>query len=73
MAREEWTDQRLDDLNKRVDDGFKEMREEFRAVRAEMSQGFLAQQRTTVQLFGGTIATMLVGFLGIIATILLHT
>jgi hypothetical protein len=43
MAREAWTDHRLDDLNTRVESvdrrmeaGFKEMREEFRAVRAEM-------------------------------------
>jgi hypothetical protein len=36
MARETWTDQRLDDLNKRVDAGFSEMRQEFRAVRSEM-------------------------------------
>ncbi len=43
MARESWTDHRLDDLNARVESidrrmeaGFKEMREEFRAVRAEM-------------------------------------
>ncbi|HEY5941743.1 MAG TPA: hypothetical protein VIT89_02630 [Solirubrobacterales bacterium] len=40
MAREVWTDERLDDLNKRVDEGFKENREEFRAVRAEMKGEF---------------------------------
>jgi hypothetical protein len=40
MAREEWTDQRLDDLNHRVDEGFKEMRTEFRAVRSEVQQEF---------------------------------
>jgi predicted phage gp36 major capsid-like protein len=42
MAREVWTDERLDDLNKRVDEGFKETREEFRAVRAEMRSEFQA-------------------------------
>ena len=36
MARDTWTDERLDDLNRRVDDGFTEMREELRAVRAEI-------------------------------------
>ncbi|HEU5252465.1 MAG TPA: hypothetical protein VFU16_03955 [Solirubrobacterales bacterium] len=42
MAREEWTDTRLDDLNKKVEGidrrmetGFAEMREEFRAIRGE--------------------------------------
>ncbi|MBA3866851.1 MAG: hypothetical protein H0X42_11000 [Solirubrobacterales bacterium] len=66
--REAWTDERLDDLNHRVDEGFREMRVEFRAVRAEMS----AQNRMTVQLFGGMFATMVVGFLGTIATILVR-
>ena len=42
MAREVWTDERLDDLNKRVDEGFKETREEFRALRGEMKAEFQA-------------------------------
>jgi hypothetical protein len=65
-VREAWTDERLDDLNHRVDDGFKEMRTEFRAVRGEMS----AQNRMMVQLFGGMFATMIVGFLGTIAAVI---
>jgi hypothetical protein len=35
-VREKWTDKRLDDLNKKVDDGFTEMRSEFRAVRSRL-------------------------------------
>ena len=73
MAREEWTDRRLDDfrdnvdkrfdaLDKKVDDGFKDMREEFRAVRAEISR-----------LTYGLIGTMLVGFLGTITAIVTQT
>jgi hypothetical protein len=58
MARETWTDERLDDLNKKVDDGFKDMREEFRALRAEISH-----------LTYGLIGTMLVGFLGTIVAV----
>jgi hypothetical protein len=58
MAREAWTDERLDDLNKKVDDGFRDMREEFRALRAEISH-----------LTYGLIGTMLVGFLGTIVAI----
>jgi hypothetical protein len=57
MAREAWTDERLDDLDKRVDDGFKEIRADF---------------RTLLQLLCGMFATMLIGFLGVIATILTH-
>ncbi len=36
MAREAWTDGRLDDLNERVNLGFGEMRSEFRAVRTDV-------------------------------------
>src|SRR3954447_621911 len=42
MAREAWTDERLDDLNKKVDDGFKEMHAEFRALRGEIKGEFQA-------------------------------
>jgi hypothetical protein len=75
-VREAWTDERLDDLNGRVDrlnnrmdEGFKEMREEFRAVRGEMA----AMNRTLIQLIMGSFATMMVGFAGTIATILIQT
>jgi hypothetical protein len=71
-VRDAWTDERLDDLNGRVDDlgrrmeeGFRDMREEFRAVRSEMA----AMHRATMQV----MATMMVGFAGTIATILLST
>lgn len=84
MAREAWTDNRLDDLNQRVTNldrrmeaGFAEMRAEFRAMRTEMAEfraqtqtEFAAQHRATVQLFGGMIVALIVGFLGTIATIL---
>jgi hypothetical protein len=69
MAREAWTDERLDDLNARVegidrrmDAGFADVREEFRAVRAETAQIY----RTIITGFGVTV----VGFAGTIATIL---
>jgi hypothetical protein len=83
MARDVWTDERLDDLNKRVDEGFKETREEFRVVRTEMKREFQAIRtemgevrsevnalaRVVAQLAFGLIGTMLFGFLGIIATL----
>jgi hypothetical protein len=62
MARDTWTDERLDDLNKRVDNGFSEMREEFRAMRAELHQ-----------LTYGLIGTMLLGFLGTIVALVTQT
>jgi tetrahydromethanopterin S-methyltransferase subunit G len=36
--REKWTDERLDDLNKKVDDGFAEMREGFARVHADIRE-----------------------------------
>ena len=42
MAREAWTDERLDDLTQRVDDGFKSNEREFQAVRLEMRTEFAA-------------------------------
>jgi ATP/maltotriose-dependent transcriptional regulator MalT len=76
MAREAWTDERLDDLNHRVDDGFREMRAEFRALRGEMAEfrretqaEFAAQRRAMLQLFAGMYATTVFGFLGVIAAL----
>jgi hypothetical protein len=75
--REAWTDGRLDDLNHRVDDGFKEVGEEFRAIRQEMRTEFAAVRaenaamtRTLLQTILGGFAVMTVGFAGTIATIL---
>lgn len=69
--REKWTDERLDDMNARMTEGFsridadlRELRSEFAAVRAEMG----ANHRIMLQLSVGTIATMAVGFLGVIVT-----
>jgi hypothetical protein len=94
MARESWTDERLDDLNHRVDRGFdqvdrrfdsvdrrfdsvdrrfEEVGVEFRTMRSEMGAQFAAQQRMMIQLAGGMFATMVIGFLGVIATILIQT
>jgi hypothetical protein len=35
--RQSWSDDRLDDLNRRVDDGFRDLRAEIRGVRGEVS------------------------------------
>jgi hypothetical protein len=42
MARDTWTDERLDDLNHRVDSGFAEIGREFQAVRLEIRTEFAA-------------------------------
>jgi hypothetical protein len=76
-VRDAWTDERLDDLNHRVDEGFKEMREEFRAIRLESKTEFAAvrsemaaMNRTMLQIVVGGFGAMLVGFAGTIATII---
>ena len=37
---ESWNDERLDELSRRMDDGFKEMREGFDRIGREMKEGF---------------------------------
>lgn len=69
VAREAWTDERLDDLNARVDRIERRMDAGFAEMRAE----FAAQNRMMMQLFGGMFATMTVGFLGVIATVITQT
>jgi hypothetical protein len=80
MAREAWTDERLDDLNlrvgrleDRVDAGFEGMRREFVAVRREMAEQFAAQNRMMIQLFGGMIVSMILGFGGMIFALATQT
>jgi hypothetical protein len=52
MARESWTDERLDDLNQRVSEGFQRVDADIRELRRMMFQGFIAM-----------IGTMVTGFL----------
>jgi len=73
MAGEGWTDERLDDLNQKVDAGFKETREEFRAIRAELGGRIAALHRMTFQLFAGMILTLVVGFGGMIVALITQT
>jgi hypothetical protein len=40
MAREKWTDERLDDLNARMEKGFDEVKGEIRDLRAETKTEF---------------------------------
>ncbi|HEX5610511.1 MAG TPA: hypothetical protein VFX45_10530 [Solirubrobacterales bacterium] len=65
MAREAWTDERLDDMKAGMDAGFADMRTEFRAIRGEMA----ASRQAMLQVAAAIWVTTLVGFLGVIATI----
>jgi hypothetical protein len=63
-ARATWTDERLDDLARRMDEGFNRVDAELRSLRAEVS----ALHRTMIQVAAAMMATFLAGFLGLIAT-----
>ncbi len=74
-VRDAWTDERLDDLNRRVDAGFREARDEIRALRAEtstrfdaMDARFDAMQRGITQGFVGMTAAIVAALIGLIAT-----
>jgi hypothetical protein len=51
-VREVWTDERMDDLNHRVDEGFRRMDREFQAVRLEMRTEFAAIRGESKTEFG---------------------
>ena len=45
MAREAWTDERLDDLQKHMDEGFREVKAEIRSLRSEMKEEIATTRR----------------------------
>jgi hypothetical protein len=76
--RESWTDERLDDFAKHVDHRFDEVERRFGEVdrRFDKVDAELHRvndrldglHRTLLQIAGGTIATLIAGFAGLIAT-----
>lgn len=63
----EWNDGRLNELSKRVDDGFAHMRDEFTEVNKKidhLSARFDGLQKTLMQVGGG----ILVALIGLVAT-----
>jgi hypothetical protein len=62
--RENWTDERLDDLKTHVDEGFREVRADLR-----QQQGEMARQKEVDARFDQLNRTMQIGF-GIIGSIL---
>jgi uncharacterized coiled-coil DUF342 family protein len=84
MVREAWTDERLDDLAKHMDDGFREVRADIRALRGEMGglRGEVGELREglgevraeikavnrRLQIGFGLMSTFLVALVGLIGT-----
>ncbi|HZO07285.1 MAG TPA: hypothetical protein VFB52_12930 [Solirubrobacterales bacterium] len=76
MARDSWTDARLDDLKDRVDRGFAENRAEFRDVREEIREVHRqigALNRTIHQFMFAMVGTVFLGFMGTIAALVTLT
>ncbi len=69
MARESWTDERLDDLKERVDDGFRRMDEQFARVDARLDSIQHAIVFAAVTLAGAMVA----GFVAMFGLILTQT
>jgi hypothetical protein len=76
VAREAWTDERLDDLNGRVDRGFGEIRGEFQEIRRETKEELRgireeigALNRTIIQFAFALVAAVFLGFMGTIAAL----
>ena len=80
MAREAWTDERLDDLRENVNQRFDEVDKKvdnldrrMEAGFAEMRGEFRALRTELSHLTNGLIGTMLVGFLGTIVALVTQT
>jgi hypothetical protein len=77
MARETWTDKRLDDLTKHMDENFREVREDLREQRERMDKMMVKQERMdakfdvvmrTMQIGFSVIGVMLAALIGLIGT-----
>lgn len=64
--REKWTDERLDDMNARMAEGFQRVDADLRELRSDMNNRFEAMQRLIIQVGGGLFGTMLIGFLSLV-------
>jgi hypothetical protein len=66
MERAAWTDERLDDLSRRMDAGFSRLEADIRELRRELCGEIEALRITMLRVGGG----MMVGLVGVIAAIL---
>lgn len=69
MPREKWTDERLDDLNKKVDDGFARVDGEIKELRREMNTRFENLEARLEARFDTVNRNMIAGFFVIVAAI----
>jgi hypothetical protein len=73
MAREAWTDERLDDLTKRMDKGFDEVKGEVKEVKGEVKELRLEMNSrfaTVEARFDSMQRTMIIGFVTLNASVI---
>lgn len=68
--RDKWTDERLDDLNVKVDRGFERLDTDIRELRAEMHARFDSQNRTMLWFAGTLIVAIFASNLAIVGAML---
>ncbi|HEV2859040.1 MAG TPA: hypothetical protein VGW80_11635 [Solirubrobacterales bacterium] len=71
IVREKWTDERLDDMNARLSEGFDRLDKDMREVGSElagMNERFEATHRLIIQVGGGLFGTMVIGFLSLLVS-----
>lgn len=66
--RQSWTDERLDDLSQRMDEGFRRVDADVCELRTEMNAHFDNLNRMLLQLGGGLGGAVIVALIGLIAT-----
>lgn len=67
--RQSWSDDRLDDLNRRVDTGFIQLRSEMNEGFARTNARFDGLQRTIIQVGGGLIGAVTVATTAIVIAV----
>jgi hypothetical protein len=73
VERHTWTDERIDDLSRRVDAGFERVDKDMRDLRTDMNSGFaevrteISSLKLTVARFGGGL---LIAQFGLIAALI---
>jgi hypothetical protein len=71
-VREAWTDERLDDLNGRVDKGFDRVDADIRELRSQMSKGF-ERMDARFDALQRTLVIGCIGFAGSLAASVIAT
>ena len=70
MPKEKWTDERLDDLNKKVDDGFADTKAEMRAGFARVDGEIKELRREMNARFDSLNRNQMAGFFVVVAAII---